>query len=474
MKSDDKDAIIGSWLNSGWRIRLDIRREGDEYIGRIAEGLDESRLDSANRDPGLRSRKILGADIVHGLRARGGMWKGGSIYDQESGRTFSLKVSLAGADKLLIRSYGGLPFNGTSQVWTRLDPTLFPDAAAMAAEAGLDKAPPVWPLEKARAWYASRPWPVGCNFIPSTAINELEMWQADTFDPETIGRELDLAAALGFNSLRVYLHFLPWKEDKKAFLERITTFLDLAAARKLSTLFVLFDDCWNDNPRPGRQPRPQPGIHNSGWLRCPGSSYIDDELAWPALEDYASGIISSLAHDERVLGWDLYNEIGNFVGFRPNTTRLLARVFLWARRAQPAQPITSGIWQRSCWFAGVNRFLLERSDIVSFHQYGPLETMKRWIDDFTTSGRPLLCTEYMARSQNSRFESHLPLLKANKIGALSWGLVAGKTNTIYPWSSRRGSPEPKLWFHDIFRPDGRPWNEAEVAAIRGIIAGTPT
>src|SRR4029077_2592941 len=46
----------------------------------------------------------------------------------------------------------------------------------------------VWTKERARAWADSTGWLVGSNFIPSTAINQLEMWQAATFDPRTIDR----------------------------------------------------------------------------------------------------------------------------------------------------------------------------------------------------------------------------------------------------------------------------------------------
>lgn len=40
-------------------------------------------------------------------------------------------------------------------------------------------------------------WYFGANFIPSTAINQLEMWQKETFDPTTIDRELGFARKIG-------------------------------------------------------------------------------------------------------------------------------------------------------------------------------------------------------------------------------------------------------------------------------------
>jgi hypothetical protein len=70
----------------------------------------------------------------------------------------------------------------------------------------------VWSVEKANTWYAKHKWINGSNFTPSTAINQLEMWQADTFDPLTIDRELGYAEGIGFNAMRVFLHSVAWKE----------------------------------------------------------------------------------------------------------------------------------------------------------------------------------------------------------------------------------------------------------------------
>jgi hypothetical protein len=82
-----------------------------------------------------------------------------------------------------------------------------------------------WTPERAHEWYAAQAWLVGCNFAPSTAINQLEMWQAETFDPETIDRELGWAKSIGFNTVRVFLHELPWQEDRVGYFERVDTFL---------------------------------------------------------------------------------------------------------------------------------------------------------------------------------------------------------------------------------------------------------
>jgi hypothetical protein len=56
------------------------------------------------------------------------------------------------------------------------------------------------------------------------------------------------------------------------------------------------------------------------------------------------------------------------------------------------------------------------------------------------------------------------------VAAFNWGLVDGKSQTIYPWDSWNKSYDaaPALWFHDIFRRDGKPYRPQEVAYIRAI------
>jgi len=140
-------------------------------------------------------------------------------------------------------------------------------AISVPAQQSKNNSPNVWSIEKANAWYAKHKWINGANFIPSTAINQLEMWQADTFDPETIDRELGYAENIGFNTTRVFLHSVAWKEDPKGFKDRVNKYLTIANKHHIQTIFVFFDDCWNANPKPGKQPNPKPGIHNSGWIQ---------------------------------------------------------------------------------------------------------------------------------------------------------------------------------------------------------------
>lgn len=321
-----------------------------------------------------------------------------------------------------------------------------------------------WTVEKANAWYAKQPLFVGANFIPSTAINELEMWQADTFDPSTIDKELGWAEDLGMNMMRVFLHNIPYETDKTGFISRINQFLTIADKHHIKIMFVLFDSCWNDDPKAGKQMEPIVGKHNSGWARCPGTKMLFDSRTWGSLEAYTKGIIGTFASDKRVAVWDLYNEPSNS-GYGDAVMPLLKKSFEWARAAKPSQPITSGWWIDH---PMSNEFMFNNSDIITFHNYKDAANLEAQIKDLQSRyKRPVICTEYMARKHNSTFETCLPVFAKYKVGAINWGLVKGKTNTIYAWDEPMPQGgEPALWFHDIFRPDGSIYKQSEVDAIK--------
>lgn len=323
-----------------------------------------------------------------------------------------------------------------------------------------------WPADSARAWYSRQPWIVGCNFIPSTAINQLEMWQAETFDPAAIDRELGWARTIGFNAVRVFLHVVPWESDSAGFFARVDRYLSIAQRHGIRTMFVLFDDCWNEDPLAGPQPRPKPGVHNSGWMQCPGKRRLYDSTSYPRLLDYTRSVVARYATEPGVLMWDLYNEPGNS-GYGLASLSLLRRAVETARGVGPSQPITVGTWMPSEKdFAVLNEYQASISDVVTFHSYADSGATAAQIRELRKLGRPLICTEYMARTRNSRFASHLPMFKSERVGAISWGLVSGKSNTIFPWGSPEGSPEPLEWFHDIFRGDGTPYRTEETNMIR--------
>ena len=339
---------------------------------------------------------------------------------------------------------------------------------AVLAQAG--RAAPMnrWSEERAQAWYDEQPWLVGCNFIPSSAINQLEMWQADTFDPDTIYRELQWAHDLGMNTVRVYLHDLAWEADPNGFVVRIGEFLWIAETHGIRPAFVLFDDCWNDSPRIGKQPDPRPSVHNSGWVQSPGRAVVNDPVAWPRLERYVRSVIGPFSGDRRILFWDLYNEPGNS-GQGIKSLPLLEKVFAWARAAQPAQPLTAGVWSAS---SALNDFQLSASDIITFHNYSPVDSLTAQIRDLKRLGRPVICTEWLRRGY-SEVAACLPVFQRERVGCYNWGLVSGKTQTIFGWGTPEGTPEPARWFHDLLRKDGTPFDPTEADLFRDLTGGGP-
>ncbi len=331
-----------------------------------------------------------------------------------------------------------------------------------------------WSTEKSNEWYARQPWMVGCNFIPSSAINQLEMWQADTFDPPTIDRELGWAADIGFNTIRTYLHNLAWETDPDGFKQRIDQFLRIAADHQIRPILVLFDDCWNPHPRAGKQSVPKFGVHNSGWVQSPGLEIVNrGPSAWGQLKKYVIDVISTFASDERILLWDLYNEPGNSLN-GSKSLPLVEAVFTWAHLANPTQPMSVGVW---CKNKNLNDFQLAASDVVTFHNYNVSENLEGQIAELKKLARPLICTEWMARTRGSLVRTNLPVFSRERVGCLNWGLVAGKTNTIFPWRTRldvinpikwfrKKTSEPKVWFHDLFREDGTPYDPQEIKTFK--------
>ena len=347
-----------------------------------------------------------------------------------------------------------------------------------------------WSEEEANVWYAKQAWPVGSNFIPADAINQLEMWQADTFNPQEIDKELGWAQAIGMNTMRVFLHDLLWQQDAAGFRQRIDTFLTIADKHHIKPIFVLFDSCWDPNPKLGPQHPPIPGVHNSGWVQSPGEKALRDTSQYSRLKDYVQGVIGAFAKDDRILAWDLWNEPsnGNDSSYGKDDPRnknqlvlaLLPQVFAWAREEHPDQPLTSGVWTGD-WSSldkmdAISRLQIQESDVISFHNYGWPEEFEQHIQWLTQFHRPLICTEYMARGAGSTFDTILPIAKKYRVAAINWGFVAGKTQTYLPWDSWQRPyvlQQPTVWFHDIFHADGKPYREREVELIRKLTS-TPS
>ncbi|EIL97904.1 hypothetical protein UUA_13420 [Rhodanobacter thiooxydans LCS2] len=359
----------------------------------------------------------------------------------------------------------------------------FATAVLIAPRAPAADAPARWTPAQAHAWYAHQSWPLGSNYVPADAINELEMWQAATFDPARIDKELGWAQQLGMNTMRVFLHDLLWKQDAKGFKQRIDAFLVIAHKHGIKPIFVLFDSCWDPEPKLGPQHPPIPGVHNSGWVQSPGVA-MTDPSQYPRLEQYVKDIVGHYAKDPRVLAWDMWNEPdggGNYDARQPKdkvalVAKLLPQVFAWARSASPTQPLTSGVWHGGDWsdpakLNAVERIQLDESDVISFHNYGWPEEFAVRVEQLSRYGRPLICTEYMARGAGSTIDGVLPLAKKLDVGMVNWGFVEGRTQTTLPWDSWQRPytlQPPTLWFHDLLHGDGTPYRQREADILRAL------
>ena len=349
-----------------------------------------------------------------------------------------------------------------------------------------------WTEKTANEWYGRQGWLVGSNYIPSSAINQLEMWQAASFDPQRIDKELGWAEAVGMNTMRVFLHDLLWQQDAPGFRNRIDQFLTIAARHHIRPLFVLFDSCWDPDPKLGPQHAPVPGVHNSGWVQSPGAKALADPAQYPRLKSYVQGIVGAFAKDDRIFGWDVWNEPGSFGGGdyakfelkyadkMARVTTLLPQAFAWAREMNPTQPLTSAPWDIDTSKdenapAEIERIQLRESDIITFHNYSWPEDFKAEVAWLRRFHRPILCSEFMARPVGSTFDAILPIAKQERVGAINWGFVAGKTQTYYPWESWEHPyvrHQPPVWFHEVLRSDGTPYRQAEVDLIRQLTAAS--
>ena len=360
-------------------------------------------------------------------------------------------------------------------------PLLAPAAAALSQAPRAAAEPVRWSADRANRWYQAQGWLVGANYITSNAINQLEMFQPGTYDLRRIDGELRVARLIGLNTVRVFLHDQLWTQDRKGFQARLAHFVAIAARHGIKPLFVFFDSCWDPFPRLGPQRAPRPGVHNSGWVQSPGAELLGDRRYSRILHDYVVGVLTQFRDDERVLGWDLWNEPDNPARQYRQVERndkqelvaaMLPQVFRWARSVNPVQPLTSGVWdgewgdpRRRSTIAGIQ---LDNSDVITFHNYAKPADFEARIDELSPWGRPILCTEYMARTFGSTVEGILPIAQRRNVGAYSWGLIAGKTQTYFPWDSwdHPYTAPPDEWFHDLIHPGGRPYRDGEIQTIR--------
>ncbi len=349
-----------------------------------------------------------------------------------------------------------------------------------------------WTEAEARSWWSSKPWICGFNFLPSSSVNFLEMWHADTFDRATIERELAWASEIGFNALRINLHYLVWKNDRDGLLERLDWLIGVADALGLATVPCPFDDCGfgGFEPTYGPQPEPVHGVHNSRAVASPGRQLLLEPSEWTGFEAYVRDVVRTFRTDHRVLFWDLYNEPGNRMVFETGgsrvhhpdfseaSLRLMRACFEWSREIAPDQPLTVGAWTtpppgttEDPYQTEIDRSALALSDIVTFHAYWDASHVRRFLAYLSRYDRPMFCTEWMARPVGSTIAGQLELFRSQSIGCFQWGLVKGRTQTYLPWpedlvAAHGGTADRSIWFHDILDVNGHAYDPEEVATLR--------
>lgn len=348
-----------------------------------------------------------------------------------------------------------------------------------------------WTRERIWNWYQNQAWPCGFNYVPAHSISYTEMWMPYNFDARKIDRELARAKTDGFNCARVVLSFVVWEHDPQAFKNRLAQFLEVCAKNGISVMPALFDDCvfgHTEDPIYGQQPVVVPGWYANGWTPSPGHKIVRDNKQWPRLEKYVRDIIGTFKNDKRVWIWDLYNEPTNS-GMGDVTVPLVKNVFDWARDIDPVQPLTCDVFGTP----KMQRLALDRSDILTFHNYDAGPDLQANIDQLQLASRPIICTEWLNRPRQSTPAISLPIFARENVGAMHWGYINGRTQTNFPWGAKPGIESPKLWQHDLYRseftvesiPAGgygfgteydpnatqiRPYNAGEIALFRQTIA----
>lgn len=327
-----------------------------------------------------------------------------------------------------------------------------------------------WTVEEISEWYGRQGWLVGFNYIPSNKVNQLDMWQVESYDHAIIEKELTMGEELGFNVVRIFLHDMVYAQDPEGFKNRFADFLSMADHHGMKVVPTFFTNGGKEERRRlGKQPEAIPGTHNIHWARTPGQAIALDPSKYGPLKKYVQDFVSAFAEDDRILCWYLYNEPWNNsiyqkkdVPHKVNPYNLLKSVFSWARECGPTQPLTACMYMESC---PTDAFLGENADIITFHCYKGPEKMREWIDKLKFFERPVMCGEYMGRPV-STFKEEMPILKENNIIAINFGLTAGKPGFYNQWNSAPSDTIPAVWFHDILTADGKPYDKEEVEFIK--------
>ncbi|MDO4194676.1 MAG: cellulase family glycosylhydrolase [Prevotellaceae bacterium] len=326
-----------------------------------------------------------------------------------------------------------------------------------------------WTVEKAKEWEKINPWFCGVNYIPANAVNYTAMWDKTSFSPMVIKKELALMKDLGMNCVRFVMQYKVYEENPSRFIKTLDKVLELCDKAGVKAMPIFFDDCifgTNNDPVTGKQPEPLEGWYAWAWSPSPGLSMVVDEREHGKLEKYVKDILTHFSDDPRIMLWDLYNEPTNTV-MPERSWPLLKKVFNWARTVNPLQPISVGLWNDN---EELNNFLVENSDIITYHIYADADKTLKKIKQMKTYGRPVICTEWMNRVAGSTIKDNLHLFAEENSGCMLWGLVNGKTQTHLCWGHRPEQlPYTGVWQHDIFKNNMKPYDYDEIELLRKTI-----
>ena len=354
-----------------------------------------------------------------------------------------------------------------------------------------------WSCERAWAWYNARPWLRGCNYMSADCANRIDQWQSHGWEERfrTTEEELKLMQQTGFNTVRLIVEYAVWKEEHDFFLAHFDRYLDLCAKYGISCMITLANDCmppkgegWcmpylgeqkYDWGYHGGRKRSQHSLLHTG----PAPHYYLDDAE--SREDYFAMVrelVTLHKNDERICIWDVYNEPGHSrrAGL---ALPLLKRMFEEVRACDPSQPLTAGVWHfeftdDAILVNDVERYALENSDLISYHFYRDYERHVRLIKWLKEQGRPILNTEWLGRCLHNDIFSLIPLFYLEKIGCYNWGFVAGKYQTYEPWegtwqryaNGTETDVDFTKWFHDLYRPNLRPYDPKEIDLIQRFCA----
>lgn len=367
-----------------------------------------------------------------------------------------------------IGTVDGFEFVGPSESVADVSPSIrrpVPGTKRNAPSASTPARAGRWDPARAWTWYEQVGVIKGVNYIPRNAVNSTAMWQEDTFDKDLIDEELGWAQKTGYTTLRVQLQYVVWAMDPDGFIDRMETFLDLAEKHDLRVVFVLFDDknFAKRDPFTGPQPEPEPGVYNARWTPSPGADDALNRAMWPKLEEYVKSVVGEFKHDDRMVYWDLYNRTGDN-DLWEKTLPLMDQTFLWAREVDPDQPLAVAAWSRLG--SAMSTRMLERSDIITFQSFENASQVEDLLMLLRRFDRPVICSDWLMRQQDSTFEKLLPLFSVNRVGWFNRGLVRGKTQQWIQQKQYRSAADAEVWQQDVLNEDGEAYSDKEVELIQ--------